>query len=146
LAIVLVTVAIRVILWPMNSSQTRSMKKMQELQPKLKALQEKHKDNPQKMQEAMLKFYSENKFNPMAGCLPLIVQLPIFIGLFGALQSPDFLASSVNERFLFIDQLSHTLHTHAGEPLNGSFSVREGDQFATSKTITLVPFEGEPRH
>lgn len=144
LAIVILTVVMRLILWPLNSSQTRSMKKMQELQPKLKEIQEKYKGNPQKMQEAMLKFYGEHKFNPMAGCLPMLVQLPIFIGLFGALQSPAFLAESVNENFLFIDQLSHTLHTHAGQPLSGEFSVKEGDKFITDRTITLVPFDSEP--
>lgn len=143
LAIVLLTVLIRAILWPLNSQQARSMKKMQELQPKLKALQEKYKDNPQKMQEAMMKFYSENSFNPLAGCLPLLVQLPIFIGLYGALSSPHFLAETVHEKFLFIDNLSHTLQTHAGQPLDGTFNVQKDDTFSTDKHVTLTMTDGK---
>src|SRR4051812_33503075 len=87
LAIIILTVGIRLLLWPMNTQQTASMRKMTELQPKLKALQAKHKDDPVKMQQAMMQFYSENKFNPMAGCLPMLIQLPIFIGLYAALNS-----------------------------------------------------------
>lgn len=143
LAIVLLTVLIRVLLWPVNSSQTRNMKKMQELQPKLKELQDKHKDNPQKMQEAMMKFYAEHKFNPMAGCLPMLIQLPIFIGLFGALNSPHFLTESVGQNFLFVDQLSATLHSHAGQPLDDEFSVKEGDKFTTAKNATMILKSGK---
>jgi YidC/Oxa1 family membrane protein insertase len=142
LAIVLLTVLIRIVLWPLNSAQTRSMRKMQELQPKLKALQEKHKDNPQKMQEALMKFYSENSFNPMAGCLPMLVQLPIFIGLYGALSSPHFLAATVHENFLFLHNLSSTLHSHAGTSLDGKFSIEKNDTFSADKTVKLVMNNG----
>jgi YidC/Oxa1 family membrane protein insertase len=143
LAIVLLTVAIRIALWPLNSAQTRSMRKMQELQPKLKALQEKYKDNPQKMQEAMMKFYSENSFNPMAGCLPMLVQLPIFIGLYGALSSPHFLVETVNERFLFLTNLSKTLHSNAGQALDGVFNIQKDDTFSTDKNVTLTMSGGK---
>lgn len=143
LAIVLITILIRVVLWPLNSAQTRSMKKMQELQPKLKALQEKFKDNPQKMQEAMMKFYGENSFNPMAGCLPMLVQLPIFIGLYGALSSPHFLAETVHEHFLFLGNLSQTLQSHAGEPVNGTFNVEKNDTFSADKTVILTMQNGK---
>jgi YidC/Oxa1 family membrane protein insertase len=142
LAIVLLTVAIRVVLWPLNSSQTRSMRKMQELQPKLKALQEKYKDNPQKMQESMMKFYSENSFNPMAGCLPMLIQLPIFIGLYGALSSPQFLAETVHEKFLFLHSLSNTLQSHAGQALDGTFNVTKDDTFSAEKNVKLVMSTG----
>ncbi len=136
-AIVILTVLLRVILWPMNSSQTRSMKKMQELQPKMKELQEKYKDNPQKMQEALMRFYSEHKFNPFAGCLPAIIQLPILLGLFGALNSPQFMALSYNQDFLFVGKLYHTLQSHGGEPMDGTFSVQEGDDFSAGQTAVL---------
>lgn len=142
LAIILLTVLIRVALWPLNSAQTRSMRKMQELQPKLKALQEKYKDNPQKMQESMMKFYSENSFNPMAGCLPMLVQLPIFIGLYGALSSPHFLVDTVHEKFLFLHSLSSTLQSHAGEALDGAFSVKKDDSFSADKSVKLVMTNG----
>jgi len=143
LAIILITVLIRAVLWPLNSAQARSMKKMQELQPKLKALQDKYKDNPQKMQEAMMKFYSENSFNPLAGCLPMLVQLPIFIGLYGALSSPHFLADTVHEHFLFLNNLSATLQSHAGKPLDGTFTVLKGDTFGSDRTVSLTLNDGK---
>jgi len=143
-SIVLLTVLIRAALWPLNSSQTRSMKKMQELQPKLKALQEKYKDSPQKMQEAMMSFYKENSFNPMAGCLPMLVQLPIFIGLYGALSSPHFLMETLNshEKFLFLNNLSSTLHTHNGKSLAGEFTVGPKDTFSTDRTVRVLMTSG----
>ncbi len=144
-SIVLITVLIRVLLWPMNNSQTRSMRKMQELQPKMKSIQDRYKDEPQKMQEAMMKFYAENKFNPLAGCFPMLIQLPIFIGLFGALNSPAFLAASVDENFYFVDKLYDTLHSHAGEPLDGVYSVKEKDKFMTDKTAYLIMKDGTKR-
>lgn len=142
-AIIALTVGIRLLLWPMNSAQTRSMRKMQELQPKLKVLQERHKDDPTKLQQEMMKFYSENKFNPLAGCLPLLVQLPIFIGLFGALNSPEFLESSAKEQFLFINKLYHTLHSHAGEPMDNNFRVQAQDSFMTGQMATWTMSDGQ---
>lgn len=142
LAIIALTALIRVVLWPLNTAQTRSMKKMQELQPKIKALQDRYKGDPQKMQEQLMKFYSENKFNPLAGCLPMLVQLPIFIGLYGMLVSPDFLAAAGTERFFFIDNLSHTLYSHAGEPMDQRFSIESKDQFVTAKHVTVVRKSG----
>lgn len=142
LAIVLLTAGIRIVLWPLNTSQARSMRKMQELQPKIKALQERHKDEPQKMQQEMMKFYAENKFNPFAGCLPMLIQLPIFIGLFSVLNSPEFLVNSVHERFLFVNNLYDTLQSHAGKPMDGAFSVQEKDTFVTAKTAYLLLNDG----
>lgn len=138
LAIVAVTVLIRLVLWPLNNAQTRSMKKMQELQPKLKQLQERYKDNPQKMQEAMMKFYAENRFNPFAGCLPILIQIPIFIGLYGALNSPQFMAQAGNESFLFINKLYNTLQSHGGPPLDGTFYVTQEDKFAADDKAQIV--------
>lgn len=142
-AIVILTVAIRAVLWPLNSAQTRSMKKMQELQPKIKALQAKFKDEPQKMQEAMMKFYAENSFNPMAGCLPMLVQLPIFLGLYGALSSPQFLAETANEHFLFLSNLSQPLQSHAGKAFDGVFNVAKDDSFSADHTVQLLMNTGK---
>ncbi len=137
LSIILLTAGLRVLLWPLNTQQTRSMKKMQELQPKIKELQDKHKENPQKMQEAMMKFYGDNKFNPLAGCLPMLIQLPIFIGLYGMLISPNFLATAGGESFLFIDNLGQTLRSHAGKTLDGHFSIKAEDKFISGKHIVF---------
>lgn len=88
LSIIALTVAMRVLLIPLTIKQTKSMHEMQEIQPKLKALQEKYKNNKEKLQEETLKFYSENKVNPLGGCLPLLIQMPVFIALFQVLGNP----------------------------------------------------------
>jgi YidC/Oxa1 family membrane protein insertase len=141
-AIILVTILIRAALWPVNNAQTRSMKKMQELQPKLKLIQEKFKSDPQKMQEAMMKFYSENKFNPFAGCLPILIQIPIFIGLYGCLNSPQFLAAAGNENFFFVEKLYTTLSGHAGPPNDNMFSVDAADHFSADNKA-LIYFKAD---
>lgn len=82
LAIVLLTVAVRIFILPLTIKQTKSMYEMQKVQPKLRELQEKYKDNKEKLQQEMVKFYAENKVNPFGGCLPLLLQLPIFFALF----------------------------------------------------------------
>lgn len=97
LAIILLTVAIRVLILPLTIQQTRSMQQMKKLQPKLKALQEKYKNDKQKLQEEIIKFYSEHKVNPLGGCLPLLLQLPILIGLFRVLTSQ----ARAGQTFLF---------------------------------------------
>lgn len=84
-AIVLLTVVMRILLTPIMWKQTKSMLELQRVQPKIKALQEKHKNNKEKQQEELMKFYQENKVNPFGGCLPLLAQMPIFIALYGVL-------------------------------------------------------------
>jgi YidC/Oxa1 family membrane protein insertase len=82
LAIILFTIVIRLLLLPLNIRQMKSQVKMQEVQPELKKLQEKYKNDPQKSQQEMMKLYKEKGVNPMGGCLPLLVQLPILWALF----------------------------------------------------------------
>jgi YidC/Oxa1 family membrane protein insertase len=93
-AIIILTVAIRVIILPLTIKQTQSMLEMQKLQPKLKELQEKYKDNKEKLQQEMMKFYSEHKVNPLGGCLPLLLQLPIFYALFTMLNNNKAIVSA----------------------------------------------------
>ncbi len=87
-AIIALTAAMRILMIPLTVKQTKSMQEMQEIQPKLKALQEKYKNNKEKLQEETLKFYQENKVNPFGGCLPLLIQMPVFIALFRVLGTP----------------------------------------------------------
>ncbi len=109
-AIILLTVAMRIILMPLTVKQTKSMYEMQRIQPKIKELQKKYKDDKQKLQEETLKFYQENKVNPFGGCLPLILQMPLFIALFQVLAGkkppslPVYLAAhpGIEKNFLFI--------------------------------------------
>lgn len=85
LAIIALTIAVRIILVPLTWKQTKSMVEMQRIQPKLKELQTKYKKDPEKLQQETMKFYQENKVNPFGGCLPLLVQMPVFIALYQVL-------------------------------------------------------------
>ncbi len=84
-AIVLVTCALKLLFTPLTHMSFQSMKKMQALQPKLKALQERHKDDQAKLSKEMMELYKKNKVNPMGGCLPMILQIPIFIAFYQVL-------------------------------------------------------------
>ncbi|MFZ3132532.1 MAG: membrane protein insertase YidC, partial [Desulfosporosinus sp.] len=81
-AIILLTVLIKTLIYPLTYKQMASMRKMVDLQPKIKAIQAKHKNNKEKANAAVMEFYKENKINPMGGCLPLLVQMPIFFALY----------------------------------------------------------------
>lgn len=85
MAIILLTVGIRLALLPLTWKQTKSMVEMQRVQPHLKALQVKYKDDKEKLSEETMKFYSENKVNPFGGCLPLLLQMPVLYALWGVL-------------------------------------------------------------
>ena len=88
-AIVVLTVLIRLVLVPLTLKQIRSMQRLQLYAPELKALQAKHKNDKQKLNEEVMKFYKEKKVNPAASCLPIVVQIPIFIALFFVLRNFD---------------------------------------------------------
>jgi YidC/Oxa1 family membrane protein insertase len=87
MAIILLTVVVRLLLYPLSQKQMTSMSRMQKLQPRLKVLQEKYADNKEKLNEEMMRLYRENNVNPMAGCLPLLIQLPVMIILFNVLMN-----------------------------------------------------------
>ncbi|CAM4215005.1 YidC/Oxa1 family membrane protein insertase [Paenibacillus alkaliterrae] len=90
LAILLLTIIVRTLILPLTLKQYRSSKAMQALQPEMAEIKKKHKDNPQKQQEETMKLFQKHQVNPMAGCLPLIVQMPIFIALYNAIyMNPD---------------------------------------------------------
>ena len=143
IGIILLTVIIRAAMWPLGVSQQRSMRTMQMLQPKMKAIQERYKSDPQKMQQKMMEFYKEHKFNPMAGCLPVLIQMPIFILLYTALISPQFISEAGNSQFLFIKRLDTTLRGTAAPSFDGAFSVSKGDTFTAFKKVTIKMGEEE---
>ena len=87
LSIIILVVIIRLLLTPLMLKSTKSTARMQVLQPKMLEIQERYADDPQRQAEEMQKFYSENKFNPMAGCLPLLIQMPILFALFTLLRN-----------------------------------------------------------
>ncbi len=113
-AIILLTVIVRLFTAPLAAKQMKSMKRMGELSPKLKALQEKHKDDRQQQSQEMMKLYKEAGVNPLGGCLPMVLQIPVFIGLYYALQSSIDLRQA--PFLLWIDDLSRpeTLFTIPG--------------------------------
>ena len=88
LAIILLTIAVRVLLLPLSIKQTRSMREMQKIQPEVKKIQAKHKGDRQKMNEEMMALYKEHGVNPFGGCLPLLMQMPVFIALYRLIDSP----------------------------------------------------------
>lgn len=137
IGIILLTVLVRLAMWPLGVSQQRSMRTMQMLQPKMKAIQERYKNDPQQMQQKMMEFYKEHKFNPMAGCFPLLIQMPIFILLYSALMSPQFIQIAGDSPFLFINRLDATLKTTAGISNDGVFGVSSFDTFIAGKTAKV---------
>lgn len=137
LGIILLTVIIRLAMWPLGVSQQRSMKTMQTLQPKIKALQDRYKNDPQVMQRKMMEFYKEHKFNPMSGCFPLLVQMPIFILLYSALMSPQFIQIAGQSKFLFVNGLNETLRSTAGISYDGVMGASKDDIFTLGKTATV---------
>lgn len=87
-AIVLLTIVTRAALIPLTYKQLKGMRALQAFQPQIKALQEKYKNDRQRLSQEMMNFYKENKINPLASCIPLLAQLPIFITLFYTLKGP----------------------------------------------------------
>jgi YidC/Oxa1 family membrane protein insertase len=86
-AIIALTVSVRALLIPLTYKQLKGMRALQALQPQLKEIQEKYKNDKQRMQQEMMRFYQENKVNPFASCVPLLAQIPVFITLFYVLQN-----------------------------------------------------------
>ena len=94
-AIILMTAVVMLIMMPLTAKQVRSMVAMQKLQPEIKKLQQQYKDDRQKQSEEVMKFYKENQINPLAGCLPLVVQFPVWISLYRTLKEiPNHIKTS----------------------------------------------------
>ena len=102
IVIILLTIIVRLILTPLTITQTRSMARMQKIQPQLKELQKKYKDDKQKLQQETMAFYKENNVNPLAGCLPLILQMPVFFALFQTLRNPTERVTDIVKDFNFL--------------------------------------------
>ncbi len=106
MSIVGLTIIVRIVLLPLSFKQFRSMQAMQKLQPEIKKIQAKFKDDRQKMNQEMMKFYQQNKVNPMGSCLPLVLQIPVFISLFYLLRDSLEPHLTQNQGWLFIDNLT----------------------------------------
>jgi YidC/Oxa1 family membrane protein insertase len=106
LAIILLTVAVKLAFWNLTNKQYESMAAMRKIQPKMKELQKQHKDNPQKMNQEMMVLYKEHGVNPFGGCLPMLIQLPVMIALFSTLNSKLFHNIAAGKSFLWISNIS----------------------------------------
>ena len=117
-AIVVLTLLIRTVMWPLHAKSTRTMKRMSKLQPKIKLLKEKYPDDPNKMNQEMMKLYREFGVNPMGGCVPMLFQIPVFFGFYNMLQ---YAVELRNQPFLgWVTDLSQpdTITDIAGFPIN----------------------------
>lgn len=117
IAIILITIIIRIIIWPVYAKSTRTMKRMSKLNPMMTEIREKYKDDQQKQSAELMKLYKDYGVNPMGGCLPMFIQLPVFLSFYGMLWRAVELR---HESFLWVDDLSmpDTLAMIAGYPLN----------------------------
>jgi len=102
-AIILVTVMIRLLIWPVYAKSARSMKRMSKLTPLMKKLKEKHADDPQKMNQETMALYKKYGVNPLGGCLPMFIQMPVFLSFYRMLWSAVDLR---HESFLWVDDLA----------------------------------------
>lgn len=117
IAILILTLVVRLLLFPLQIKSMKSAAKMRELQPKLKELQERYKDNPEELQKRMIALYQEHNMNPLGGCLPTLIQLPIMVSLYSVLiqfadrygNSPELQAAGISVTFLGINMLETSI-------------------------------------
>jgi YidC/Oxa1 family membrane protein insertase len=122
-AIILLTACVKGVLWPLQNKANKSMRKMSALAPKMQELKEKYKDDPTRMNSEVMKLYKEHGVNPVGGCLPMMIQIPIFFGLFNMLGQ---VAELRNSPFLWVHDLS------------------QPDTLLTIPGLGWVPFLGNP--
>jgi YidC/Oxa1 family membrane protein insertase len=140
-SIVLLTVVIRAILVPLTLKQFHSMQRLQRLQPELKALQAKYKDDKQRQQQEMMKFYKENQVNPFSSCLPLVAQLPVFISLFYMLRQdlrPNICPQVQHQILVHGHKVVDLAHTKPCGPHNGAGFLFISDLTNRATGATLV--------
>jgi YidC/Oxa1 family membrane protein insertase len=146
-SIIALTVVVRALLLPLAFKQTRSMQKLQQVAPQMKAIHARYKDDKQRQQQEILKFYRENDINPFASLLPLVAQIPVFIGLFYTLRTTlrEDICPGLQAAFRHAYAAHHhiTLHDAAGQTvachgLNGSSWLFIHDLTNTATGLTLV--------
>jgi YidC/Oxa1 family membrane protein insertase len=109
-AIILMTFTVRIVILPLTFKGVKSMQRLQTLQPEIKKIQERYKDDRQRMNQEVMAFYQQEKVNPLGSCLPLLLQVPFFISLFSLLRSSGFKADiASNPGFLAIDNLANNV-------------------------------------
>lgn len=136
-AIALLTILIKILLYPLTKKQIESAKAMQRLQPQMKKIQEKHKDNPQLMQQKMMELYQKEGANPMSGCLPMLAQMPILMGMYYTLYNFNY--GNADPSFLWVPHLSNTDPTYVLPFLSAATT------FLMQKTMSSSSADGNPQ-
>src|SRR5918998_5358773 len=115
ISIILLTFTVRILILPLTFKGVKSMQRLQALQPEIKKIQERYKDDKQRMNQEVMAFYQREKVNPLSSCMPLLLQIPFFISLFYLLRDDKFKQELGDNRgFLFIEDLAEKL---TGDPV-----------------------------
>ncbi len=138
LCIIAITVVIKLLFWPLTQASTRSMKRMQALQPQMKEIQTKYKEDPKKMNQKLMEFMKEHKVSPLGGCLPMLLQIPVFIGFYQMLRSAIELRGA---GFLWACDLSQpdTVAVLFGFPINPLPLIMGVTQFWQARLTPASP-------
>ncbi|MBS2007456.1 MAG: membrane protein insertase YidC [Cyanobacteria bacterium SZAS TMP-1] len=138
LSIIVLTLVVRIVVWPLVASSTKNMKRMQLLQPIVKGMQAKYKDDPEMLQRKMMEFYAKNKVNPVLGCLPMLVQLPLLFALFGTFSGPPFGDKAIDVKVNVVESRDAGQVKHSETSNNNSpYVSRDGRQ------AKVIVFPGE---
>lgn len=145
ITLIIFTILVKGCLYPLYATQIKSTAAMSDLQPKMKALQKKYANDKETLNVKMMELYKEEKFNPMGGCLPMLIQMPIIFGLFALLRNPmayissDSILIAIHESFLWIMDLSQPdlwiLPIAAGVTTFISFSQTQSQQGAANNQM-----------
>jgi len=145
MAIIIATIIFKLLILPLNLQQIKSTKKMNEIQPEMKKIQNKYKNDPQTMQIKMQELYKKYNYNPMSGCLPLLIQFPILFAFLAVFREPAKYAftdpafyQAMNKAFLWIPNLEHPDTILWGLPLLAALTT-----YLQSKAIT--PANADPQ-
>src|SRR3954465_13922222 len=138
-SIIGLTIIIRLAILPLTYKQVRSMQEMQRFSPEMKRIRDRYKDDKTRQNEELMKLYQEHGFNPLSSCLPLVLQLPFFFGLYQTLRSQHFINevhASGNSGFLFIPDITEPLKGHTGA-LIVMIILHVGSQLGSSYVSSL---------
>ena len=153
IAIIIITILMRIVVFPLTLKQEKSMKKMRELQPEIDKIKQKYKDNPQEYQKRILEFQKENDINPLGGCWPILIQLPVFVALYYAfsgktipndatflwfnLKQPDKLFMMGNFAFNLLPILNTGVTYFQQKIMSGATKGQEGSNQLQSMMYTM---------
>lgn len=139
LSIIIITIVFRLLVWPLMVKQTRSMRGMQKLQPLMKEVQEKYKDDKEKQSQEMMKLYKEHSINPLGGCLPMLLQMPLMIGFFAVIMMPRPDEDGIIQSTIYgLGRLPEYLGYVVGQPLV-DLEIRQAGFFNILPDITMTP-------